>query len=147
MPRRNRRMRGGFLNSLESTLNGWGSQLSQSAYTAYNKTKNAVTGSSSEPGALSTTGGKTRRNKRGGSFSANKSVTGLAANSASVSNLKTAQPHNIVGGNSLSASKPVPSTATHSASVSTTKMPQPHKTVGGRSKRHRKHKHSKSCKR
>jgi hypothetical protein len=102
MPRRHRKMKGGFLDSLESTLNNWGSKIKQSTINTYNKTKNAVTGSnsSSEPVTLSTVGGRTRRNKRGGSFSANKSVTGLAANSASVSNFKTAQPHNVVGGKS-----------------------------------------------
>jgi hypothetical protein len=62
---------------------------------------------------ITTVGGRTRKHKRGGSFSASKSVTGLAANAATVSNVKTAQPHNI---------------------------------VGGKSRRHRKHKHSKSCK-
>jgi hypothetical protein len=35
---------------------------------------------------------------RGGSYSANTPLTGLAANSVTVSNVKTAQPNNIVGG-------------------------------------------------
>jgi len=118
MPRRHRKMKGGFLDSLGSTLSGWGSSISQSASNAYSKTKNAVTGSSNSATApvatvTPTVGGRTRKNKRGGSYSASKSVTGLAANSATVSNVKTAQPHTI---------------------------------VGGKSKRHRKHKHSKSCK-
>jgi len=144
MPRRIRKMKGGFLDSLTSSLsNGWNS-LSNSASNAYNKTKNSVTnystGSSSyypsqpaystgayqnqpaystgsyqnQPSSYSY-GGKTRKHKRGGSYSSSISVNGLAANAAPVSNVKTAQPHNL---------------------------------VGGKSKKHRKHKHkhSKSCK-
>ena len=42
MPRRHRKMKGGFLESLGSTLSGWGSSISQSASNAYNKTKNAT---------------------------------------------------------------------------------------------------------
>jgi hypothetical protein len=116
MPRRNRKMKGGFLDSLGTTLEGWGSSIKQTASTALSKTKNAVTGSTDSMGStapITTVGGRTRKHKRGGSYSAHKSVTGLAANSASVSNMKTAQPHNM---------------------------------VGGKSRRHRKHKHSKSCK-
>jgi len=118
MPRRHRKMKGGFLDSLGTTLSGWGSSISQGASTAYSKTKTAVTGSSDSAIAPVTTvtptvGGRTRKQKRGGSYSASKSVTGLAANAATVSNVKTAQPHNI---------------------------------VGGKSRKHRKHKHSKSCK-
>jgi hypothetical protein len=101
MQRRNRRMRGGFLDSLGTTLSNFGSSISQSASSAYNKTKNAVTGepSYSAP-VMPTVGGRTRKYKRGGSYSASKSVTGLAANSATVSNVKTAQPHTMVGGKS-----------------------------------------------
>jgi len=125
MPRRHRKMKGGFLDSLGTTLSGWGSSISQGASSAYNKTKSAVTGSTDSMGSMdsmgtmgstapiTTVGGRTRKHKRGGSFSASKSVTGLAANSATVSNVKTAQPHNV---------------------------------VGGKSRRRRKHKHSKSCK-
>jgi hypothetical protein len=100
MPRRHKKMKGGFLDSLGTTLSGWGSSISS----AYNKTKNSVTGSTSYTAPVTqptpTVGGRTRKHKRGGSFSASKSVTGLAANSATVSNVKTAQPHNIVGGKS-----------------------------------------------
>jgi hypothetical protein len=142
-------MKGGFLDSLESTLNSWGSKISEGASSAYNKTKNAVTGlnSSTTPVSLPTTvGGRTRKNRRGGSLAASKSVTGLAAHSASVSNLKTAQPHNVVGGSNAPAMKPSTGLAHNSSSDSNLKTPQPHKTVGGKSRRHRKHKHSKSHK-
>lgn len=111
MPRRYRKMKGGFLDSIGTTLSGWGSTISQSASTAYNKTKNAVTGSESTsytPPVIQPTpivGGRTRKHKRGGSLHASKSVTGMASNSATVSNVKTAQPHNIVGGKSKRHSK------------------------------------------
>jgi hypothetical protein len=42
MPRRHRKMKGGFLESLSGTLSSWGSSISQSASDAYNKTKNAA---------------------------------------------------------------------------------------------------------
>ena len=123
MPRRHRKMKGGFFESIRTTLTGLGSSISQTATNAYNKTKNAVSGSQTSSvstpyvapvtTATPTVGGRTRKNKRGGSYSASKSVVGLAANAAPVSNVKTAQPHTI---------------------------------VGGKSRRHRKHKHSKSCK-
>ena len=137
MPRRNRKMKGGFLDSLTNSLtSGWDSlsnsassglnTLTSSAPTAYSKTKNAVTGTVNsvmsstglaQPQQSYAVGGRTRKhfkNKRGGGYSANTPLNGLAANAASVSNVKTAQPHNLVGGK--------------------------------KSKRSRKHKHSKSCK-
>jgi hypothetical protein len=89
--------------------------LTQSASNAYNKTKNAVTGTSSNSSNYSTSsytpsyaptqpqstysvGGRSRKNKRGGSYMASKSVSGLAASASPVSNVKTAQPHNMIGG-------------------------------------------------
>ena len=127
---KNKKLYGGFsLDSIGSTLSGWGTSISNNATSAYNKTKNAVssattgsTGSSTfysptQPTQTYSVGGRTRRrrSKRGGSYSASKSVTGLAANSSSVYNTKTAQPHNLVGGKS-------------------------------KKQRRHKHKHSKSCK-
>ena len=125
MPRRNRKMKGGFLDSLSNSLSSGWSYLTQSASNAYNKTKNAVTGTPSyTPSYTPTTytpaqstysvGGRTRKNKRGGSYIASKSISSLAAGSSSVSNVKTAQPHNMVGGK--------------------------------KSRKHRKHKHTKYCK-
>jgi hypothetical protein len=144
MPSKHRKMRGGaslddFSNNLSNKLTSGWSSLSQGASNAYNKTKNAVTdaASSAQPKISSgwsslsqgasnaynksknavtgSVGGRrrTRRSKRGGSFSAHKPLHGLAAHSSPVSNVRTAQPHHM---------------------------------VGGRSKRHRKHKHSRSCK-
>ena len=73
---------------------GWAS-LSQGASNAYNKTKNAVRPNQSFGGRR-----RTRRSKRGGSFSAHKPLHGLAAHSSPVSNVRTAQPHHMVGGRS-----------------------------------------------
>ena len=113
MPGKHRKIRGGFSlgdysnNASNKLSSGWAS-LSQGASNAYNKTKNAVRPNQSFGGRR-----RTRRSKRGGSFSAHKPLHGLAAHSSPVSNVRTAQPHHM---------------------------------VGGRSKRHRKHKHSRSCK-
>jgi hypothetical protein len=115
MPRRHRKMRGGFLDSLGTTLSGWGSSLSEGASSVWNKTKNAttsaydsVTGSSSTTSYMPTTsssstsytmGGRkrTKRHMRGG-FTDNTPTTGLAAHASPISDIKTAQPHNWVGG-------------------------------------------------
>ena len=133
MPRRHRKMKkGGFLGfgestptyssstdsgssifgSIGDTLSGWGTSISNSASSAYNKTKNAVTGSSSSsyippptPPATSTTGymgGRMSRRKRSrkmrGGYSDNIALTGLAASAAPISDIKSAQPLTIVGG-------------------------------------------------
>jgi len=139
MPRRHRKMKkGGFLGfgessptdsgssmfgSIGSTLSGWGSSISDTASSAYNKTKNAVTGSSSSsyvpppppppPPATSSTGymggrmggrmrGKMSRRKRSrkmcGGYSDNISLTGLASSAAPISDIKSAQPLTTVGG-------------------------------------------------
>ena len=102
MPRRRRNMKGGFLDSLSNTLSSWGSSISQSASDAYNKAKNATSSAytsstnSTTPAytpALMTTstyGGRKRSRKmRGGN---------IAATAAPISGIKTAQPHNWVGG-------------------------------------------------
>ena len=109
MPRRHRKMKGGFLDSLSSTLSSWGSSISQSASNAYNKTKSAASSAYSSatgstptyaPTTTYTTpssytpsgayGGKRRSKKmRGGN---------LAATASPISGIKTAQPHNWVGG-------------------------------------------------
>jgi len=119
-----RKMKGGFLESLSSTLSSWGSSISQSASDAYNKTKNAASSaysSATTPSYTSSTtpaytsssysaplttntpytpsssyGGKKRKSRkmRGGYIALN----GLAANAAPISGIKSAEPHNWVGG-------------------------------------------------
>jgi hypothetical protein len=104
-------MKGGFLDSLSSTLSGWGNSLSQGATTVWNKTKNATmpnTYSSPTSTYRSNTypptmaGGKRRsrrrKSRRGGGFADNTPTTGLASTAASISGIKSPQAHNLVGG-------------------------------------------------
>jgi len=113
--RRNKTMKGGFLD----TLSGWGSSISEGASSLWGKTKqsaSSLTGTYSTPSYSAPTtytpppppaqpsapvvGGKYRRSKRRrmrGGFSDNTPTTGLAAHAASFSG-QTAQPHNWVGG-------------------------------------------------
>jgi hypothetical protein len=136
MPRRHRKMKGGFLESLGSTLSGWGSSISQSASNAYNKTKNATssayssattpttstsytptptststptTSTSHTPTTRPTTststtssgayGGKKRKSRKmRGGYSNNVALNSLAANASPISGIKSAEPHNWVGG-------------------------------------------------
>jgi hypothetical protein len=112
MPRTRKNMKGGFLDSLSSTLSSWGSSISQSASDAYNKAKNATTSAynsttsstsvpvsqSYTPMTTSTYGGKKRSRKMRGGYSNNIALTGLAANASPISGIKTAEPHNWVGG-------------------------------------------------
>ena len=122
MPRRYRKMKGGFLESLSGTLSSWGSSISQSASDAYNKTKNAAssayssattpTSTSYTPTSTSYTptstasytpsgaygGKKGKSRKMRGGYSNNIALTGLAANASPISGIKSAEPHNWVGG-------------------------------------------------
>jgi hypothetical protein len=110
-------MKGGFLESLTNTLSGWGSSLSQGASGMWSKTKSATSSlTGSTPTSYTTNsyqqspansyqspmgfGGKRsrrRRNIRGG-FKDNTPTTGIAVNASSISDIKTAKPHNLVGG-------------------------------------------------
>lgn len=106
-----RTMKGGFLESFSNTLSGWGSSLTQGTSSMWEKTKNATSGltgtttpsptpSTPSPMTTSTYGGKRsrrRRHMRGG-FKDNTPTTGIALHAASISDVKTAQPHNWVGG-------------------------------------------------
>jgi hypothetical protein len=115
MPRKHRKMKGGFLDSITSTLTGWGESLSQGATTAWNKTKNATMpntyssptstyNSNTYPPTMA--GGrkrrksrrKSRKSMRGGGFTDNTPTTGLASTAASISGIKSPQAHNLVGG-------------------------------------------------
>jgi hypothetical protein len=106
MPRRHSKMRGGFLDSITSGISsGWNS-LSQGATDAYNKAKGTSTATATTTPSYTSptptyipTGGrkKTRKHFRGG-FKDNTPSTGLASTAASISGIKSAQPHNWVGG-------------------------------------------------
>lgn len=105
-----------MFDSIGNTLSGWGSSISDTASSAYNKTKNAVTGSTSSsyvsppsatypPPATSSSGymgGRMSRRKRSrkmrGGYSDNIALTGLAARAAPISDIKSAQPLTTVGG-------------------------------------------------
>lgn len=120
MPKRNRnrRMRGGFLDSLSNSISsGWNS-VSQGASSMWDRTKNAASSAYSSattpatptppstiPPAAPTpmppsvvNGGKRRTRKMSGGYSSNISLTGLAATASPISGVKTAQPHHWVGG-------------------------------------------------
>jgi hypothetical protein len=117
MRKGNKKMKGGFLDSIGNTLSNWGSSVSQGATTAWNKTKeatssayNSATGSttssntyipttSSTKTSTYTMGGKkkTRKHMKGG-FKDNIAITGLASHAEPISDIKNAQPHNWVGG-------------------------------------------------
>ena len=103
-----------MFGSIGSTLSGWGTSLSDTASTALNKTKNAFNSDSGSPSYAQpatpapTTpytpsfGGKNKSKKRSrkmrGGYRDNIADTGLAATAASISDIKSAQPLNIVGG-------------------------------------------------
>jgi hypothetical protein len=125
MPKRHRKMKGGFLDSLGTTLSDFGSSISEKASSAWNGTKkattdayNSATGTTSTPSYIpTTTGGRKRSKRMRGGFSDNTPTTGLAAHASPISGVKSAQPHNLVGGKTRKRSR-----------------------KGG------KHRHSKSCK-
>jgi hypothetical protein len=105
MPKRHRKMKGGFLDSIGTTLSGWGSSISEKASSAWNSTKKATTdaydsatGTTTTPTYVPTTGGRKRSKRMRGGFSDNTPTTGLAAHASPISGVKTAQPHNLVGG-------------------------------------------------
>ena len=107
MPKRHRKMKGGFLDNISSTLSNWGSTISSSASGAWEKTKNAtssLTGSTAStsyqsPMTSSTYGGRrnTRKKHMRGGFKDNISTTNLAAHAAPFSG-PTAKAHTWVGG-------------------------------------------------
>ena len=67
MPKRHCNMKGGFLDSIGSTLSGWGNSLSQGASSAWNKTKNAFTGTPTYTSPTYTGGRRcTRKHYKGG---------------------------------------------------------------------------------
>ena len=119
-----------MFGSIGDRLTGAWEETKKVTGDALNKTKNAVTGTSSSsyvppstpPPSTSSTGylgGKNKRRKRSrkmsGGYSDNIAITGLAARAAPISDIKSSQPLNIVGGR--------------------------------RTKKRRRHRHGKSCKR
>lgn len=108
MPKRYSKMKGGFLDSVGSTLSGWGSSISQSASNAWNSTKKATTSAYNSATGSTTptytptytpTGGRKKRSRKHmkGGFTDNTPLTGLAAHAEPVTDIKTAQPQTMVG--------------------------------------------------
>ena len=108
-----------MFGSIGSTLSGLGSSISDSASSAWNKTKSAtssaydsVTGSTGTTGDYgsytgvtpsynntSPYGGRRKKSRKmRGGFKDNTPTTGLAAHASPISDIKSAQPHNWVGG-------------------------------------------------
>jgi hypothetical protein len=100
-----RKMKGGFLDSITSSLTDAWNKTKTAASGAYNSATGSSSGSSTNTTYTSTTptstttsiGGRKRRRTRRmrGGFSGN---TGLAAYAAPISGIPSAQPHNWVGG-------------------------------------------------
>lgn len=142
MPRkhrhRHRTMRGGFLD----TLSNWGSSLSQSASDLWQKTKNATSSATSD---------------LTGSTSSTSSYLSPSTTSTSTTSNEYSQPMSTstYGGKSRTKRRrmrggftdntAVTGLAAHAAPFSG-ETAKPHTIVGGRTRRHKKHKHSKSCK-
>lgn len=113
-------MKGGFIEEVTNSISSGLNSLSQGVTETYEKAKNAVTGNpapappaassyipvSSPMSRPASYGGKkndrkkrTKKHMRGG-FSDNIATTGLASSAEPISGIKTAQPHNLVGGKS-----------------------------------------------
>lgn len=113
MPRRQRTMKGGFLDSIANSLtNAWEStkKASSNAYNSatgstptYTPTYTPTPVTPTTPTTPTTSGymgGKKRKRTRRmrGGYSDNMSLTGLAASAAPISGIESAKPHTIVGG-------------------------------------------------
>ena len=158
MPRRHRSktMKGGFFEDLSNTFSNWGSSLSQGASSVWQKTKDttsSLTGSTpstsytnsyQSPMSTSSYGGKhsRRRRRMRGGFRDYTPTTGLAVYAAPVSPMKSAQPHNLVGGRTKRRGRKggFIAEAINQAVVpgSILLMQQKYKK-GGRSRKHRRH--------
>jgi len=124
MPKRSRTMKGGFIEEVTNTISSGLSTISQGVTETYEKAKSAITSSPAPapssytplPTAPASYGGRKndrkndrknvtkKRNKKHmrGGFSDNIATTGLASSAEPISGIKTAQPHNLVGGKSKS---------------------------------------------
>jgi hypothetical protein len=92
-------MKGGFLDTITSTLSGWGSSAKKSlgfddSTTSYSTTPSYDTSSTA---TTSSYGGKNKSRRMKGGYKAHTPTTGLASHSSSFSG-NTAKPHTWVGG-------------------------------------------------
>lgn len=134
MPRRHRHrhrtMRGGFLD----TLSNWGSSLSQSASNLWEKTKSATSSATSELTGTSSTSVPSYS-------STNTSYT--QPMTTSTYGGKSRRRRRMRGGFKDNTGS---STLAANAAPFSGETARAHNIVGGKTRRHRKHKHSKSCK-
>lgn len=110
MPRRHRKMTGGFWESLSQSVGDAWNKTKKATTDAYSSattqmtTPTTITPTTITPTTPSSTGymggkkrRKTRRHMKGG-YSDNTQLTGLAANAEPISGIKSAEPHTIIGG-------------------------------------------------
>jgi hypothetical protein len=121
-------MKGGFLSDVSNTLSNWGTSISQGATNLWNKTKETTTNLTTPTYTTPTT-------------PTTPTYTSQPMSSATYGGkkTKTKKYRKMRGG-----FKDMNGVASHAASFSG-KTAQPHNWVGGRTMKHRKHKHSKSC--
>ena len=110
MPRRHRTMKGGFWESLTQGASDLWNKTKKASSDAYSSATGSTTTTSSSyvppvsstpPPATSSSGymgGRKRSRKMRGGYGDNIAITGLAANAAPISDIKSAQPLTTVGG-------------------------------------------------
>lgn len=108
MPRRHRTMKGGFWESISSWASDTWDKTKKASSDAYSSATGSTGSTSYTPTQTTTTpttttstgymGGRKRSRKMRGGYRDNIAITGLAASAAPISDIKSAQPLNIVGG-------------------------------------------------
>ena len=149
MPKRHhRKMKGGFLESLGSTLSSWGSSVSQGANSLWDKTKKATSSATSSLTASAPTSSYTPT-----STAPTSTVPSLSSTSSNTSSLPTPK---AFGGRKRSKKMRggfSPNSTTtglaSSAGPFSGQTAQPKNWVGGRTRKHKKHgkkhRHTKRC--
>lgn len=98
---KHRKMKGGFLDSLSSWASNTWNKTKAATTNAYNSAASSFKSTPTTTTYQSTTptyGGKKRSRKMRGGYSDNIALTGLAANAAPITDIKSAQPLTVVGG-------------------------------------------------
>jgi len=97
---KHRKMKGGdFLDSIRTFASNTWNSTKKASTDAYNYATTDLQRQPYTPPPTTTTyGGRKRSRKMRGGYTDNIALTGLAANSAPISNIKSAQPLTIVGG-------------------------------------------------
>lgn len=99
---KHRKMKGGFLDSLSSWASNTWNKTKTATTNAYNSAANSIksstTPSTTYQSTTPTYGGRKRTRKMRGGYTDNIALTGLAANAAPITDIKSAQPLTVVGG-------------------------------------------------